>query len=531
MGEIGGTKSWTEELASLVEDTGIRFTDDDFEVKKFEFEIPVNESKEPESLKDQIKGFAKAWGEILLELGRGCKDVVRQSFLTEDSYIVKKTRGPLAKVSEQIRFVNEYLPEDRDPAHAWSIIILVFMLAFAVLGVNIKSDSSVPLVKKILVHPPSAIRTLLPDGRYLAYHEFGVPANRARFSVVVPHSFLFSRLSGTQSVVYLIILLQFQGIPGVKMALLEEFGVRLVTYDRPGFGESDPDPGRNLSSSALDMLNLAEAIGIKDKFWILGHSDGAIHAWAALNFIPHKIAGAGMIAPMVNPYDSSMTKEEMSRAWEKWTRRRRWMYHLARRSHKLLNYFYSRKYLSGKHGQIDNWLSLSLGEKDTELIRSPVFEEFWRRNVEESLRQGSMKPFIEEAALQVSDWGFSPNDLRVREKCPSKSFFQWLDFLSGPAECTLTGFLGPIHIWQGTDDLVVSPSVTDFVGRTLPSASIHKLPDEGHFSYFFFCDKCQRHIFTTLFGNPRGPLEVANETSPGHSGEDGEASILDAPIL
>lgn len=33
-------------------------------------------------------------------------------------------------------------------------------------------------------------------------------------------------------------------------------------------------------------------------------------------------SGAAMFAPMVNPYESSMTKEEMSGTWEMWVRRR-----------------------------------------------------------------------------------------------------------------------------------------------------------------------------------------------------------------
>lgn len=84
----------------------------------------------------------------------------------------------------------------------------------------------------------------------------------------------------------------FLGIPGVKTSLLEEFGVRLITYDLPGFGESDPHPSRNLSSSAMDMVSLADALGISGKFWILGYSSGSMHAWASLRFIPERIAGA-----------------------------------------------------------------------------------------------------------------------------------------------------------------------------------------------------------------------------------------------
>lgn len=70
-----------------------------------------------------------------------------------------------------------------------------------------------------------------------------------------------------------------------------------------------------------------------------------------------------MLAPFVNPYEVSMTKEEMSRTWENWTRRRKLLYYLARRFPKFLSYFYSRTFLSGKHGQIDKWLSLSLAKK------------------------------------------------------------------------------------------------------------------------------------------------------------------------
>lgn len=508
MEEVRGSKSWREELASLVEDTGIRFTGGDaiggisippFETKKFEFQSPEYESEvgsESESLQDQIKGFAKAWGEMVVELGKGFKDVVQQTILTEDSYIVKKTRGPLTQVSDRLRFLNEFLPEDRDPTHAWPVIFLVFILALAASGVNTKHDNSVPLVKRVYIPPPSAVRIQLPDGRYLAYQELGAPSDRARFSLIAPHGFVSSRLAG---------------VPGVKLSLLEEFGIRLVTYDRPGFGESDPHPERNLNTSATDMLHLADSIGIKDKFWVLGYSDGAMHAWGALYYIPQRIAGAAMFAPLINPYDSSMTREEMSRIWENWTRRRRLMFYFARRFPKLLKYFYRRAFLSGKHGQIDKWLSLSLGEKDKALIEKPAFEELWQRNLEESIRQGSAKPFLEEAVLQVSHWGFSLADLQVQKKCPGKGLFPWLKFFYTEAECETTGFLGPIHIWQGMDDLVVPPTLTDYVLRVLPSAIVHRLPEEGHYSYFFLCDKCHREIFSTLFGSPQGPLDLTEE--------------------
>ncbi|KAI3473252.1 hypothetical protein Pfo_030544 [Paulownia fortunei] len=492
------SKSWRDELASLVEDTGIRFNGDSINVLAPELSgKPPSAEEEKESLKDQIKGFAKAWGELVVELGRGCRDVVQQTILTEDSYIVKKTKGPLAEVSEKLRFLNEFLPEDRDPVHVWPVIFFVFIVALAVLNVNSKHESAISMVKKISLHPPSAVRILLPDGRYIAYHEIGVPAHKARYSLVVPHGFLSSR---------------FAGILGIKVSLLEEFGVRLISYDLPGFGESDPHPNRNLNSSALDMSHLADSVGVNGKFWVLGYSSGSLHAWAALKYIPDKVAGAAMFAPLVNPYDLSMTKEEMSRTWENWTRRRKLLFYLARRFPKFLNYFYHRTFLSGKHGRIDKWLSLSLGKKDKDLVETSAFEEIWHRDVEESIRQGNPKPFVEEAMLQVSNWGFSLMDLQVQRKCTRKGILPWLQFMYGQPECELTGYLGPIHIWQGMDDMVVPPSMTDYVARVLPSAIVHRLPEEGHLSYFSLCDECHRKIFSTVFGSPQGPLDTVDNT-------------------
>lgn len=60
------------------------------------------------------------------------------------------------------------------------------------------------------------------------------------------------------------------------------------------------------------------------------------------------------------------------------------------------------------------------------------------------------------------------------------------------------------------NDTVVPPSMTNFVARILPSAIVHRLPEEGHFSYFSLCDECHRNIFSTIFGSPQGPLTVDN---------------------
>ncbi|MBA0578851.1 hypothetical protein Gorai_021122 [Gossypium raimondii] len=159
------------------------------------------------SFNDVVREFMKGLLEMSVEFGRGCRDVVRQSLVTEDSFLVRnfgndsyigrKIKVPKDNVLRRLRLFNEYLvPEDKDPLHAWSVILSVFLLALAVLSLSIEYDTAIPVAKNVYIHPPSADRIILPDGRYMAYREQGVPADRARFSIIIPHSFLSSRLSG-----------------------------------------------------------------------------------------------------------------------------------------------------------------------------------------------------------------------------------------------------------------------------------------------------------------------------------------------
>lgn len=78
----------------------------------------------------------------------------------------------------------------------------------------------------------------------------------------------------------------------------------------------------------------------------------------------------------------------------------------------------------------------------------PFFKEFWERNMEESVRQGNSKPFVEEAILQVSSWGFDLAELQVPKNPEGNGLLKWLKSFYPVAEREWTGFTGPIHIWQ-----------------------------------------------------------------------------------
>ncbi|KAF3782669.1 hypothetical protein EJ110_NYTH33322 [Nymphaea thermarum] len=525
MADNAPPSSWRDELVSLVDDPGVHYVAEGFgigEKKRMDFRS-INDGAEhqkvEESLQEQVKGFLHASAEMLHELAVGCKDILQQTLEDNDSFLVRHFGGPCAVVSSKLKFLNDYLPEDKDPVHAWPVVLLVFFLALSVLMTGgeqklpVSQNNKLPL--RIPRSPPNATRIQLPDGRYVAYQEQGVPQDQARYSLITTHSFLSSRLAG---------------LPGISLSLLEEFGVRLVTYDLPGFGESDPHPYRNLNTSAQDLSNIADAVGIKDKFWILGYSGGGIHAWAALRYIPERLAGAALFAPMGNPYEQKMTKEERHKTWDKWTLQRKLLLFLARRLPSLLPYFYQRSFLSGGPIQPAKWLALSLGKKDKSMVEDPAFSEFWSRDVDESTRQGNPAPFVEESVLQVSDWGFSLADLQVQKKGKDKGFFPWIKSMYSTIEREWTGFLGPIHIWQGMDDRVVPPAMNEYARRVVPGATVHRLIGEGHFSYFCFCDECHRNIFSILFGTPQGPLNRTQEEETPQDFPPAEEPLIDTKV-
>lgn len=62
----------------------------------------------------------------------------------------------------------------------------------------------------------------------------------------------------------------------------------IVSFDRPGYGESDPDPNRTVKSLALDVEELADKLGMGAKFYVMGFSMGGQAVWGCLKFIPHR---------------------------------------------------------------------------------------------------------------------------------------------------------------------------------------------------------------------------------------------------
>ncbi len=77
-------------------------------------------------------------------------------------------------------------------------------------------------------------------------------------------------------------------------------GIRLIGYDRPGYGASSAQPGRSVGDAAADVAELLGAFGV-DRFATWGHSGGGPHALACAALVPERCVAAATLAS-VGPY-------------------------------------------------------------------------------------------------------------------------------------------------------------------------------------------------------------------------------------
>jgi pimeloyl-ACP methyl ester carboxylesterase len=125
-------------------------------------------------------------------------------------------------------------------------------------------------------------RVNLPDGRVVAVAEWGDPNG-------VPVFFL-------------------HGTPGGRIGYWKDpeiyarFGVRRLTYDRPGYGESTRSPGRIVADAVPDILHIADSLSV-DTFAVTGGSGGGPHALACAALAPDRVLRC-LASVSIAPFDA-----------------------------------------------------------------------------------------------------------------------------------------------------------------------------------------------------------------------------------
>lgn len=229
------------------------------------------------------------------------------------------------------------------------------------------------------------------------------------------------------------------------VALSAEMGARLITFDRPGFGQSDAKPGRRLVDIADDIVVLLDSLGI-DRVYVAAPSGGGPPALAFAHRAPDRIRAVALIGA-AGPVDTPGALAGI-------TFERRVGFWLAQHLPAVLRWVLSRRATPGQdaNGMEAFFASYTKHNPsvDQEILRRPEIRSMFLASYAESLRQG-VEAFAWEIQLAARPWGFSLSDIRV-----------------------------PVAVWHGGKDNSVPPVMGKRIAAAIPGAQMHLLPDESH---------------------------------------------------
>jgi pimeloyl-ACP methyl ester carboxylesterase len=225
-------------------------------------------------------------------------------------------------------------------------------------------------------------------------------------------------------------------------------GLRLVMYARPGYGASDPQPGRVIADAAADVAAILDHLGA-GQFVTVGWSGGGPHALACAALLPGRCLAAATMAG-VAPYESPGLD------W------------LAGMGQDNIDEFGAaiagEAAISAMLGDVAGALSGVSGaqviEEMSGLLSPPdkaALSGSFGEHLAESLStavSGGIAGYRDDDLAFVRDWGFAVEGL--------------------------AGSRVPVGVWQGGQDLMVPGAHGAWLVANLPAARAHLLPDEGH---------------------------------------------------
>ncbi|MFJ8045473.1 alpha/beta fold hydrolase [Kitasatospora sp. NPDC096147] len=257
------------------------------------------------------------------------------------------------------------------------------------------------------------------DGRTLAVEEWGVPTGRP---VVYLHGSPMSRLARYPD-----------------DALFDRLDVRLITYDRPGFGGSSPQPGRRVVDAAADVVAIGDYLGL-DRFPVFGVSGGGPHALAFAARHPERVTRVGALASLA-PRDAAdldwtaaMSEGNSRSARIAVTDRQSVVEHLA---------------------NVGTAAMPPLPEVEQAVLSRPEVGAMLGVAFREAVRPGLDGWVDDVRALFGTPWGFDPAGLSV-----------------------------PVRLWHGGLDTLVPPAHGRWLADRIPDAALTVREDAGHAGHF-----------------------------------------------
>jgi len=263
----------------------------------------------------------------------------------------------------------------------------------------------------------------LPDGRVLAYEEYGDPTG---FPVLSAHGGLSSRLDAA---------------PAHEAALAK--GIRLISPDRPGIGLSTYQAGRRLVDWPADVAQLTAALGI-GRFAVMGWSAGGPYAAICAAKMGDRVTAGALLSSAV-PLDLYGTTRGL-------TVEDRALVFLTRRTPWLASALMKISIVNANNARLFRAAMRTFPPADRTVLTEWGPPDHALAFVREAVRQGT-EGCVQDYRIFGAPWGFSLEEIRV-----------------------------PVQIWEGADDRTGPPGYRAFLKRHIPQASVTVVPGEGHLS-------------------------------------------------
>jgi pimeloyl-ACP methyl ester carboxylesterase len=264
------------------------------------------------------------------------------------------------------------------------------------------------------------------DGRRLAVRDSGNPAGHP---VVYLHGTPGSRVG-----------------PFPRGRVLYELGVRLISFDRPGYGGSERKLGRRVADAAADVKAIADGLGL-DKFAVVGRSGGGPHALACAALLPGQVTRAGVLVSLA-PWEAEgldwfagMAESNIHEYTTAAMAPESLIAELAQTAAKI-------KADPTSHVST---LGPEMPESDRRVVADTGIRALLAKNFAEALRQ-SAAGWVDDALAFCAPWGFNLSDIRM-----------------------------PVLLWHGENDVFSPAAHARWLAGRIPGAELWVRPNTAHF--------------------------------------------------
>ncbi|MQW76505.1 alpha/beta fold hydrolase [Nocardioides sp. dk4132] len=246
----------------------------------------------------------------------------------------------------------------------------------------------------------------------------------------------------------------FHGTPGSRLEagsgaeVGRRMGARVIGFDRPGYGGSDPAP-TSLRLVARDVEAIADRLGL-ERFACLGWSGGGPFALAAAAVLGERVTrvgvsgGPGPVSDVPGARDALDANDLQALAYLPDAPDR------AAEQFRAGNAELLDAMMSVREDAAAPWIDWQWAASDPDVVADAGARQALFASFREALRQGPMGIAWDNVAF-VGPWGIRLEDVAC-----------------------------PVHLWYGDRDAMVAPAHGEWLAEHLPHAELVRYPGEGH---------------------------------------------------